>query len=271
MDAARHRNAGDVNKQLRVYPKGPRRVFLIDNFDRAAPEFADALLKPMEAERPSVIPTTFVLVARNFSDVRAAGQSRCEVERLDPLSTVDTRLLCVRMAAANAIHFADDAALETLVIGSRGLPKLIANVCAASLHSQGLTAQQVRQILDIDWGAPIMRFWQALLTTDVNESRSDGEERLKVAKVATYSRFVLSELMGVLRSGQIGCSGEPALRLASGELLDALLHALRRRAELARLSPELLLAKLGEAIRQDDFADVRGSAELESILRTVLR
>lgn len=269
IDAAQHRDASGVNSRLSIVPKGPRRVILVENFDRAAPEFVDALLKPMEAQRRVDIPTTFVLVARSLNDVRSAGQSRCEVERLEPLQDADTQILCTTMATANELRFADDTALETLVVGSRGLPKLIASVCSASHDANEVTACRVRRILDIDWGAPILRYWLSLLTGEPSASEPIYEGQLIPKEAAIYSRFVVSELLGAIRAGRLFCVGEPALCLADGELFRDLVHALGQKAKSMQLPPEWLLAKAGEVIGRDDFTDEFGVVECNRMLRAL--
>jgi len=263
MDAAIHHNPNDVNNQLRLFPKGPRRVFLIDNFDKAVPELADALLKPMEADRTPETPTTFILIARDLDDVRAAGQSRCQVERLDALSDDEARRLCIRMMAGSGIGFADDHAIETLVIGSRGFPKRVADACAASQGFSVVTAAQVRQALGIDWGTPLLEFWLSLFT--------NGQSIPVPSDAAHKSRFVLSELLGCLRVGRRGGSREPALSLVDEKLIHGLLHEVRQKAEAMLLPPEVLLSDLGEVIRQDDFDGAIGPIELQGSLRAKLR
>jgi len=175
------------------------------------------------------------------------------------------------MAAANGTLFADEGALQTLVIGSRGLPELIARVCVVGTSSTKITSKQIREILDINWGAPILRFWLTLITNEQPDAQLPLPGPLQLEKAATHSRFVLSELLGILRTGAVGGSGEPALRLADEALLHDVLRALRQKAEIARLRPESLIAHLAETIRQDDFTGEGSFVEFERAIRAKLR
>jgi len=258
VNAARHRDGRRIYELFDLVPFGPRRVVAIENLDAAAPDFVDALLKRIESEErpkengtPSA-PFTIIITARDLNDVREAGQSRCEIERLEPLLGADARELCARAVAANEIAFEQEDAFATFVIGSGGLPERIADACTAIRGADKASVRQVRRALKIDWGEPILRVWRDLLKGN-RLDWSALQLELEDNSVAICSRFVLTEVLGVLRTGHSGGSGEPALRLPDEDLIRGVVMAVEDIARKGRLSPAGLVEKLSEVFDQDNF------------------
>lgn len=173
------------------------------------------------------------------------------------------------MEAAEIISAEEDV-LHTLVIGAQGLPQRVAAACAANRGARELTAEKVRQTMDINWGGPILELWLHLLTEE-QDSTLSLPPALDPAKVGIYSRCVLSYLMAALRSFDGVGAGEPALRLASSTERDRLLAAFRNNAKMVGARPEEILIELGETILFDSFSDEGGFAEFQKSIRATLR
>ena len=278
LDASLHQDPTDLLRNLNVVPHGPRRVIIIENFDKAPPEFADALLKSMEEgdredgdEKATETPRSIIVLEKDLEDVRNAGQSRCEVERLSPLSIEEAQKLCARAVAHYGIGLETRDAFDNLVVGSRGLPALIS---AAGIEIQGspsVTGKRIRQVLRTDWGEPILFFWLRILGGVLTESQSQRADELQRDKLAVFSRHAVSALLSVLRTGRIDTLCEPALRFVEMTVFSEVFRALDDATGLGGSTPEELLSGLGKAFFYDRFGEDLEGIEFERLLRITLQ
>lgn len=271
IDAANrdHQDASKVQEALGYVPHGPRHVIIIENFELAPTDFVDALLKELEKEVSAAAPRTFIILAKDFKDVREAGQSRCEIETLRPLGHAEMRELCVRVLARYEVKLAVSDAFEAIVVGARGLPSRLVDACLALKASSPASKQDVLRALHLEWGAPMLQLWQEILAGSFPPSLLDGE--ILGRKVAIYSRFVFAEVLGALRSGNCGASGEPALSLAGEDAVRRLTVEFKKKADDFAVSPEVLLSDLSDVFRIDDFAYPAGVQDLSRAVRMVLQ
>ena len=164
LDAARENASENMRKivaDLRYQPLAKYRVCVVANADDGAAGAAvDALLKTLEE---SPVSTTFIFLARNLKNVRATGRSRCVAYRLRPLSTAESKRLCVAMLMSYGAVCDDESALNVLVASGYGLPGRLQESCSKVARADFFTLENIRRVLGFDWVNPSISYWRTLL------------------------------------------------------------------------------------------------------------
>lgn len=185
-----------------------RRVLIVRNVQRAPAQLVDVLLKRMESEddketslREANVGTTFILLAEDLAGVRAAGQSRCMVQRLKPLDDRNARRF------ARTVLRSMDVALErepfeALLAGCNGLPSLLATACRSIRVDGLLDTASIARSLKIDWGPKVIDYLIELLDANSVAIDSAGRSGLEAKHLMTGIRSVLSHLPLFFVEGQ---------------------------------------------------------------------
>ncbi len=132
----------------------PRHVFVIRNADRYPPAAFDKLLKPME----DIGTVSFVLLARERTSVRLAGQSRCFDYRVRALSRPESEAFLREVLAVRGLVW-DEARIGLLAEAGGGLPgrlidasETVAGMGAASLEAIGRSSAWVGRGISLSAG-----------------------------------------------------------------------------------------------------------------------
>lgn len=163
LDAVKHgdeKTARKLVSELATGSLAARRVIVIANADRCANRVFDRLLKTLEEPKS---PTTFILLARALSDVRLAGQSRCELYRLRPLMREDARVHLVNLLSVTGRRV-EERVLDVVVAESGGRVGAMHAVLQRLGTLPAITLASVRTTLGHDWVEGVTAFWRAALS-----------------------------------------------------------------------------------------------------------
>ncbi|AXK82277.1 AAA family ATPase [Pseudolabrys taiwanensis] len=264
-----------LSEWLRTVPIGPRHILIVDGFERASPELVDALLKPLEKEeneRAPATPTTVIFLTETLEGVRQAGQSRCEVERLRPLPDIEARCLIARMLSARGNVRLDDDAFDSFVVGSRGLPGLIAHALDSLSNDANVDARHIRQIFDIDWADSAGSYWLKLFERSPNEEQRDSfSTDFPIATLVSRLRGVWARLYASMVNSRPIRFDEPALHFLDEALLQRLCQHLKERAFRKKQGVMALWSDIAGVLLQENFADEGGRCLLEREVAALIR
>ena len=256
-----------LGEWLPKVPIGPRHILIINGFERAPPELVDALLKPLEKEeneREPATPTTVIFLAETLEGVRQAGQSRCEVERLRPLPDMEARCLIARMLSARGNVRLDDDAFDSFVVGSRGLPGLIAHALDSLSNAANVDARHIRRIFGIDWANSAGSYWLKLFERSPNEEQQDSfSTDFPIATLVSRLRGVWARLYASMVNSRPIRFDEPALSFLDEAILQRLRQLLNERALRKKQHVMALWSDIADVLLQENFADEGGRCLLE--------
>lgn len=226
-----------------------RHVFVISNADRYPPAAFDKLLKPME----DIGAVSFVLLARDRTGVRLAGQSRCFDYHVHTLSQPESEAF-LRMVLAEGGLVWDEARIALVVEAGGGLPGRLIDACE-TVAGMGLASlDTIRTKLDLGWAEDLLELWPTIVadgpaavadswpTSDV-----DRGERVRRVRAAL-------QLLALPRrhDGQQGLDAlDPALRRLDERSRAGFAAAIAWRAAQDGTTAEAVWARMAEAWLSD--------------------
>lgn len=158
------------------------RPILIANPDKA-PRVVDMCLKTLET-RSKI--SRFIFTITSPERMSVTGQSRSDIYRLVPLSDGDARELAKRFLGATA----DKRMIDLIIKSASGLPRKLADACAAVLAAKACNFNEVRLVLGLDWSEAAASYWRTLLSS----------EKVEDALMALPNGWSVSEAIGRMRS-----------------------------------------------------------------------
>ncbi len=226
-----------------------RFVFVVRNADYYPPEEFDRLLKPMEDGRSA----SFVLLARDRTRVRLAGQSRCFDYRVRPLDRPEAELFLRTVLAERGLH-CDEAVIALLVEAGVGLPRRLLKACDVRAAMGPASLGEFRDRLSLGWPAALAARWPEIVSgapAELTElTRSFGKGRAKrVRRVRALLRWVFPGEMRETSPGQD--AAEMALRYLDDETRAGLRAEIDRQAEREGVTAAVVWARLAEAWMAD--------------------
>lgn len=158
------------------------RPILIANPDKA-PRVVDMCLKTLET-RSEI--SRFIFTITRPEQMSVTGQSRSDIYRLVPMADRDARKLAKRFLGT----IADKGIIDLIIGAASGLPRRLAEACAAVLAAEVSTVEDVRRALRLDWGDAAASYWRTLLSP----------ERVEDSLMALPNGWSASEAIGRMRS-----------------------------------------------------------------------
>lgn len=238
-----------------------RRIVIVHNADKNA-NLIEILLKTLERGLES---TLMIFLVSDIGGISLAGQSRCEVFNLLPLSRAEMEELANRFLSRMDIFDPEICALLTDICA--GLPGNIARLCGELKKAGVRTSDAVVRALNLDWGSPLIGAFQKLISgASLDEGNSLSRES-KVLNSSEKFKTVLYEIYRVSCGDQLH---EPALRFCSQDF-QALLASLKRRAFDLNIDFFVLWRKLSDCWNENDGADRLSAGESMLAMRSILR
>ena len=227
----------------------PRHVFVIRNADCYPPAAFDKLLKPME----DIAAASFVLLARDRTGVRMAGQSRCfdyQVRALSPPESI--AFLRVILAEGGLVW--DEARIALVVEAGGGLPSRLIDVCETVAGMGPASLDEIRAKLNLGWAEDLLECWPMIVADGpaavADSWLTSGVDR---AEQVRRVRAVLQLLASRWRhEGRQGLNAlDPALRRLDERSWAGFATAIARRAAQDGATAEAVWTRMAEAWLSD--------------------
>lgn len=255
--------------RLRSRPIENRWVVVITDVNRA-PSIIEPLLKTLEAESDDV---TFIITARGLDDLSDAGQSRCHLYRLNPLTRDDTATLASRFlqgdnsVPSGSTLAADERCCELLAAVAEGNPSRLAEACDKALQAGARNSTELRAALQLPDASWTLGYWKALF--DPAASFDQAMEWVRTSSVDETSTVgTIAAVLNEIRQFNHGRFGDSALVLGlSRDALNQLARMIAARAQLDDIAFDQLWSELTKILAQE----FEGVPHLEHCTRKLRR
>jgi hypothetical protein len=244
------------------------RVFVIRGIDDATPEFLDVLLKSMESDDDDI---TFILLAADVNGVRAAGQSRCMVQRLRPLSGADMRAFCENVFRSVGGKMASAEIADVVLAGSRGLPGVAAGACL-TVKNRDLDVKAAAEMLDVGWGEDAIKYCFSLFDgRDAGNSEAFFAAGIDCGVATARIRCVLSELVHYIDQREWSHASLSGFRVLKRDLMMQLATRFSERSALVGQPVLAMWASIADLFLREDYGDPIGLGLATQTARAMLQ